>query len=138
VLQAHSNRRRRAFNELFGNGEQIDDCLLIKPVRSPLGECCGVFRHAFDPPLAHYAREIDRAQERAHKLWGSRGGLQGSVMAKQATRPGEWDAGVLGGAMAASLGRVVATDKAAALDKAVDEFRIDAARRFRLIAEPVE
>jgi lipoate-protein ligase A len=35
------------------------------------------------------------------------------------------------------LGRVEATDKEAAIDKAMEEFRIEPARRFRL-AEPVE
>ena len=36
------------------------------------------------------------------------------------------------------LGRVVAVNKEAAIDKAMEEFRIEPARRFRLIAEPVE
>jgi hypothetical protein len=36
------------------------------------------------------------------------------------------------------LGRVVATDKEAAIDKAMEEFRIEPARRFRLIVVPVE
>ena len=63
---------------------------------------------------------------------------QGSVMAKQAARPREWDMSVLRGAKAAYLGRVVAADKDAAIDKAADEFKLDKARRFRLIAEPVE
>jgi hypothetical protein len=31
----------------------------------------------------------------------------------------------------------VAPDKAAAIDRAMEEFRIEPARRFRLIAEPV-
>jgi hypothetical protein len=34
------------------------------------------------------------------------------------------------------LGRVVASDKEAAIDRAMEEFRIEPARRFRLIAEP--
>jgi hypothetical protein len=36
------------------------------------------------------------------------------------------------------LGRVEATDKETVIDKAMEEFRIEPARRFRLIAEPVE
>jgi hypothetical protein len=36
------------------------------------------------------------------------------------------------------LSRIVAPDEEAAIDKAVEEFRIEPARRFRVIAEPVE
>jgi hypothetical protein len=36
------------------------------------------------------------------------------------------------------LGRVVAADKEGAINKATEEFSIEPARRFRLIAEPVE
>jgi hypothetical protein len=36
------------------------------------------------------------------------------------------------------LGRVAASHKEAAMDKAMEEFRIEPARRFRLIAERVE
>ena len=36
------------------------------------------------------------------------------------------------------LGRVVATDVQSAIERAMEEFRIEPARRFRLIAEPVE
>jgi hypothetical protein len=36
------------------------------------------------------------------------------------------------------LGRVVAPDEEAAIDKAMEEYRIEPARRFRLIAAPVE
>jgi hypothetical protein len=36
------------------------------------------------------------------------------------------------------LGRVAATDKESAIEKAMAEFGIEPARRFRLIAEPVE
>jgi lipoate-protein ligase A len=35
------------------------------------------------------------------------------------------------------LGRVVAPDKEAAIDKAMEEFGIEPARRLRVIAEPV-
>jgi hypothetical protein len=35
-------------------------------------------------------------------------------------------------------GRVVASDKEAAIDRAMEEFSIEPARRLRLIAEPVE
>ncbi len=38
----------------------------------------------------------------------------------------------------AYLGRVEAADKESAIAKAVEEFNIEPARRFRLIAEPVE
>jgi hypothetical protein len=36
------------------------------------------------------------------------------------------------------LGRVVAADNEAAIDRAMGEFRIDAANRFRRIVEPAE
>lgn len=36
------------------------------------------------------------------------------------------------------LGRVTATDEESAIDEAVEAFKIEPARRFRLIAEPVE
>jgi lipoate-protein ligase A len=36
------------------------------------------------------------------------------------------------------LGRVMAPDREAAIDKAMEEFWIEPARRFRLIAELVE
>jgi lipoate-protein ligase A len=36
------------------------------------------------------------------------------------------------------IGRVMASDKEAAIDKAMEEFRIEPTRRFRLFADPVE
>jgi len=47
--------------------------------------------------------------------------------------PFETLAGLIGG-----VGRVTAPDQEAAIAKAVEEFKIDPAPRFRLIAEPAE
>lgn len=58
-------------------------------------------------------------------------------MAKQPTKLREWRISILRD-KAHYLGRVVAPDRQAAIDKAMEEFRIEPARRFRLIAEPVE
>jgi hypothetical protein len=49
----------------------------------------------------------------------------------------EWRISVIGAGIK-YIGRVEAADAEAAIDKAMEEFRIDPARRFRLIAEPVE
>ena len=35
------------------------------------------------------------------------------------------------------VGRVMAHDEAAAIEKAMEEFKIDEAQRFRLVAQPV-
>ena len=63
-------------------------------------------------------------------------------MARKPTPPAkalrEWDISVIRGAKASYLGRVVAADKESALDKAMKEFKIEPARRFRLIADPVQ
>jgi hypothetical protein len=59
-------------------------------------------------------------------------------MAKKPDKPTrEWRISVIG-AKSKYIGRVEARDEASAIDKAVEEFNIDPARRFRLIAEPVE
>jgi hypothetical protein len=49
----------------------------------------------------------------------------------------EWRISVIG-AKTKYLGRVDAPDEQSAIDKAMEEFKIDPARRFRLIAQPVE
>jgi hypothetical protein len=59
-------------------------------------------------------------------------------MAKKAAAPDrEWRISVIG-AKAKYVGRVWASDKATAIAKAAEEFKIDPARRFRLVAESVE
>ena len=58
-------------------------------------------------------------------------------MAKAAKPPREWRISVIG-AKSKYIGRVMATDAEAAIAKAMEEFSIDPARRFRLVAEPVE
>jgi len=42
------------------------------------------------------------------------------------------------GAKSKYIGRVEAPDAKSAIEKAMEEFKIDPARRFRLIAGPVE
>jgi hypothetical protein len=54
---------------------------------------------------------------------------------KRPTR--EWRVSLIG-AKSKYIGRVEAADAESAIDKAMEEFRIEPARRFRLIAEPVE
>jgi hypothetical protein len=56
---------------------------------------------------------------------------------KAAKPPREWRISVIG-AKAKYIGRVMAPDPEAAIAKAVEEFKIDPARRFRLIAEQIE
>ena len=56
---------------------------------------------------------------------------------KAATLPREWRISVIG-AKSQYLGRVMAPDEASAIAKAVEEFKIDPARRFRPVAQPVE
>jgi hypothetical protein len=51
--------------------------------------------------------------------------------------PREWRISLIG-AGTKYIGRVEAANAESAIDKAMEEFRIDAARRFRLVAEPVE
>jgi len=59
-------------------------------------------------------------------------------MAKKAAKPlREWRISLIG-AKAKYVGRVEASDAEVAIDKAMEEFNIDPARRSRLIAEPVE
>jgi hypothetical protein len=58
-------------------------------------------------------------------------------MPKQPTKLREWRISIMREKVR-YLGRVVAADKESAIDKAMEEFRIEPARRFRLIAEPVE
>ena len=49
----------------------------------------------------------------------------------------EWRVSLIG-AKSKYIGRVEAADAESAIVKAAEEFRIDPARRFRLVAEPVE
>jgi len=56
---------------------------------------------------------------------------------KKPKSPRDWRISVIG-AEKVYLGRVDATDKDSAIDKAMEEFKVDPARRFRPIAEPVE
>jgi hypothetical protein len=58
-------------------------------------------------------------------------------LAKQPTSLREWRISIMR-AKKVYLGRVVAPDKEAAVAKALEEFRIEPARHFRLIAAPVE
>ena len=58
-------------------------------------------------------------------------------MAKAAKPLREWDVSIIG-AKAKYVGRVLAADAEDAIAKAAEEYKIDPARRFRLVAEPVE
>ena len=59
-------------------------------------------------------------------------------MTKKAAKPvREWRISAIG-AKSKYIGRVEAADEKSAIEKAIEEFNIDPARRFRLIAEPVE
>jgi hypothetical protein len=59
------------------------------------------------------------------------------MMAKKPAPPREWRISMIG-AKVKYIGRVEATDEQSAIDKAMDEFKIEPARRFRLVAQPVE
>ena len=63
------------------------------------------------------------------------------MVARKPTRPAkplrEWRVSLIG-AKAKFIDRVEAADAEAAIDKAIKEFKIEPARRFRLVAEPVE
>jgi hypothetical protein len=48
-----------------------------------------------------------------------------------------WRISVIG-AKSKYIGRVMAADNETAIDKATEEFAIDPARRFRLVAEAIE
>jgi len=61
-------------------------------------------------------------------------------MALKPTTPAklrEWRVSLIG-AKSKYIGRVEATEAESAIAKAAEEFRIEPARRFRLVAEPVE
>ena len=58
-------------------------------------------------------------------------------MAKAAKPPREWRISIMR-AKVQYVGLVEAADKESAIDKAMDEFKIGKAQRFRLIAEPVD
>jgi hypothetical protein len=62
------------------------------------------------------------------------------AMARKPTTPAklrEWRISLIGAGIK-YVGRVEAADAESAIDKAMEEFRIEPARRFRLVAEPVE
>ncbi len=61
-------------------------------------------------------------------------------MARKPTRPGKlrkWRVSEMR-AKKVYIGPVTAPDKESAIDAAMAEFRVDPARRFKLIAEPME
>ena len=58
-------------------------------------------------------------------------------MARKPTLVREWRVSIIREQIQ-YLGRVSAPDKEAAIAKAIEEFRIEPAQRFRLIAKPVE
>ena len=62
-------------------------------------------------------------------------------MARKPTTPDkplrQWQVSVIG-AKSKYIGRVMATDAEDAIERAAEEYKIDPARRFRLIAELVE
>jgi len=63
------------------------------------------------------------------------------AMARKPTTPvkplREWRISLIGAGIK-YVGRVEAADAESAIAKAAEEFRIEPARRFRLVAEPVE